>query len=287
MCELNFKDIENDVNGLGMAYHQKLLLSRIVLTATTDVGTYNQGGVSYRIRFLQKSHIGAKRVDDVQYGCVFCVQQGHTLDESDATVFFSPKALMEHIARHPRPLPEVPGIKVVDGPEVPSELSNDFDIQVKKPPMANPVDECRSEIMHLPAGTARDHARRLYGQRLLFDRTPALELAAGARITGLTWPAKYKGEWAFGWHDGHHASIPTDLIRLDPPSKQYSKLEGPSMIRARARWRFSPTKDKNSIWLKFDKNDVITNIECKLSRLAFHLTWFCDFWLTCLLRGIL
>lgn len=241
MCELDFKDIENDVNKL-------------------DSGTFKRGGISYRVRFLQKSHIAAKRVDDVQYGCVFCMQLGHTLDDSDATVFFSPRTLMDHIARHPRPLPDVPGLVVIDGTEVPSHLTNDFDVQLSNPPVPHPVIDIRSEIVQLPAGVTKEPARRLYGQRLLFDRTPALELAQGARVTGLTWPAKYNGEWAFGWHDGVHASVPTDILKLDTPGNQHVKIGGTSMIRARARWRFNPGKDKGSDWLKFEKNDVIKNI---------------------------
>ncbi|KAK0391165.1 hypothetical protein NLU13_0666 [Sarocladium strictum] len=241
MCELDFKDIENDVNKL-------------------ESGTFSRGSISYRIRFLQKSHIAAKRVDDVQYGCLFCLQQGHTLDESDATVFFSPRALMDHIARHPRPLPDVPGVVTIDGPEVPPNLANDFDIHLKKPSVPHPVIEVRSEIISLPSGMTKEPARRLFGQRLLFDRTPALELAQGARITGLTWPARYNGEWAYGWHDGVYATVPTDLLKLDTPPSQHVKLGGTSMIRARARWRFNPGKDKGSDWLKFDKNDVIKNI---------------------------
>jgi hypothetical protein len=210
---------------------------------------------------LQKSHIAAKRVDDVQYGCLFCLQQGHTLDESDATVFFSPRALMDHIARHPRPLPDVPGLVIVDGLEVPPDLINNFDLQLKKGPVPHPVTEIRSEILHLPTGIAKEPARRLYGQRLLFDRSPALELAQGARITGLEWPARYNGQWAFGWHDAVRASVPTDILKLDTPPDQHIKIGG--MIRARARWRFNPGKEKGSPWLKFEKNDVITNIACE------------------------
>ena len=228
-----------------------------------DQGTFKRADYNYRIRFLQKSHIGAKRVDDVQYGCVFCIQQGHTLDESDATVFFSPKSLLDHIARHPRPLPGVAGINVVEGDEPPPQLQNDFDLHLKKPPKPHPVVNVRSEIVHLPTGSSKEATRRLYGMRLLFDRTPALELAVGARITGLTWPAKYNGEWAMGWHEGQYASVPTDLIKFDTPPTQHIKAGGASVIRARTRFKFAPAKDKGTDWLRFDKNEVIAKIECK------------------------
>lgn len=185
------------------------------------------------------------------------------MDESDATVFFSPKTLLDHIARHPRPLPSVAGINLIEGEEVPTELRNDFDLQLKKPQKAHPVHNIRSEIVNLPTGTAKEQTRRLYGMKLLFDRTPALELATGAKITGLTWPAKYNGEWAMGWHDGQHASVPTDLIRFDAPPAQRIKMGGSSAIRARTRFKFNPSKEKGSDWLKFDKNEIIYKIECK------------------------
>lgn len=192
------------------------------------------------------------------------------MDESDATVFFSPKSLMDHMSHHPRPLPDVPGLTVIEGGDVPSEVYNDYDIHFKNPPTPHPVIEARSEILHLPTGTAKDAARRLYGQRLLFDRTAALELAAGARITGLTWPAKYNGEWAMGWHDGVHASVPTDLLKLDEPGDQHVKIGGTGNIRARARWRYNPGKDKSSNWLKFEKNDMITDIGCRCPYRTCH-----------------
>lgn len=206
----------------------------------------------------------------MQYGCLFCLEQGRTLDESDATVFFSPRSLMDHIARHPRPLPAVVGLTIIDNAERPPHLANDYDIQLKKPPVPHPVIEARSEIADLPTAVAKEPARRLYGQRLLADRSPALELAQGARITGLMWPAKHNGEWAMGWHDGIYASVPTDLLKLDTPPNQHIKIGGTSMIRARAKWKHNPgKKEVAGDWLKFDKNDVIKNIACKLLPLKY------------------
>lgn len=191
---------------------------------------------------------------------------GRTIDASDSTVFFSTKALFNHLARHPRPLPEVPGIVVVDQAEIPPELHNDYDLHFKQPPVEHPVLEHEEEISTLPTAYTREPTRRMYGQRLLGDKTPALEMVTGAHVTGLTWPAKYMGEWAFGWHDGIYASVPTDAIKLEPPPVREIKLGGTSNVRAKAQWKFSHKdsgKDKTN-WLKFDKNDVITNISCKL-----------------------
>lgn len=239
------------------------LLYLHVTHCDTDRGNFTKSGIGFRIRFLQKSHIATKRVDEVLYGCVFCVHQGHTMHPSDATVFFNQKSLFQHLARHPRPLPDVPGFVVVDHPEMPDELKNNYDIHFKSPVEAHPAAEKAQEMAVMPTGSAKDNARRMYGQRLLFDRTPALELMQGARITGIEWMPEYHGEWAFAWHDGIRATIPTDLIRLDAPPSPNIKLGGTSHVRAMARWKFNP-KEKGSDWLKFDKGEIITNIGCKL-----------------------
>lgn len=216
-------------------------------------------GIGYRLRFLQKCHVGTKRVDDILYGCPFCVHMNRTIDASDATVFFNSKALFSHLARHPRPLPEVPGFVVVDQAEVPPELRNDYDLHFKHPTVEHPVLEHEEEISALPSGFSREPTRRMYGQRLLGDRTPALEMVTGGHVTGITWPAKYNGEWAFGWYDAAYASVPTDALKLVAPPERDIKLGGTSNVRAKARWKFSH-KDKDKDWLKFDKNEVITNI---------------------------
>lgn len=196
------------------------------------------------------------------YGCIFCAHQGCTLEESDATVFFTTKALLSHIARHPRPLPDITGLAIIDGPDVPTELANDFDLHFLAPPATNPCTDNALYISQQPTATAREQARRLYGQRLLHDRSAALELAQGARITGLEWPEQYHGDWCYGWHDGVHATVPTDIIRIDPPPMGQIKMSGTSLIRAKARWKFSPKDKDKGDWLKFDKGDVITNINC-------------------------
>jgi len=206
-------------------------------------------------------------VDDVLYACIFCVQVGRTIDECDATVFTSSKALFNHLARHPRPLPQISGIAVVDDDIMPAHLRNDYDIQFLKPPEAHPAQLNLSQISSRPAGTAQDQSRRLFGQRLLFDRSPALELCHGARIVGIEWPEKYNGEWIFAWHDGIYASVPADIIKIDTPPSEDIRMAHSSLLRAKSRWKFhqkEKEKDKDqSLWLKFDRNESITNISCK------------------------
>ncbi|KAK2595302.1 hypothetical protein QQS21_006958 [Conoideocrella luteorostrata] len=243
LFELDFTQIEYDVN-------------------KEDKGNFHKSGINYRLRFLQKSHLPAKRVDDVLYACVFCVQSGRTLDECDATVFTNSKALFNHLTHHPRPLPKIPGIAVVEGENMPDNLRNDYDIQLKNPPAAHPAQLNLSQISQKATGVSRDQSRRLYGQRLLFDRSPALEICHGARLSGIDWPEKYNGEWIFAWHDGICASVPADIIKLNPPPSEDIRMVNSSFIRAKSRWKFQQKekeKDK-SFWLKFDKNESITNI---------------------------
>lgn len=148
---------------------------------------------------------------------------------------------------------------------MPEDLKNNYDIHFKNPVEPHPAADKTDEIAELPTGTARDNARRMYGQRLLFDRTPALELMQGAKITGIVWPSRYGGEWAFGWHDGVYATIPTEIIKLDAPPASDVKMGGTSHMRATARWKSNPRDKGKGDWLKFEKGELITNISCKLS----------------------
>lgn len=150
---------------------------------------------------------------------------------------------------------------------MPESNKNDYDIHLRSPIQRHPCIERAPEIDEMPSGVAKDQARRMYSQRLLYDRSPALELAQGAKITGITWPIQYQGEWCFGWHDGNWASVPTDLVKLNPPpDDQIPKYDKTSLVRAKARWKFA-VKDKENKdkveWLKFDKNEIISNISCK------------------------
>ncbi|CAG7560199.1 unnamed protein product [Fusarium equiseti] len=239
--ELDFNEIDLDVN-------------------KAERGNFIKNGIGYRLRFLQKSHLPTRRSDDVMYGCVFCVHQGKTLHASDATVFTSQKALFAHLARHPRPLPAVPGFTVIERTEVPIDYKNDYDLHFKSPVEAHPLLEKASEILYCPTATSKEAARRMYGQRLLYDRTPALELVLNARIVGLYWPPKYLGEWAMGFHDGIQASVPTEILRLDAPPSDQVKIDGTSPVQATARWKFNHKDKVKGDWLKFEKDEIITNI---------------------------
>ncbi|KAH7017360.1 hypothetical protein EDB80DRAFT_282552 [Ilyonectria destructans] len=241
LFELNFHEIELDLH-------------------KADRGNFVKNGVGFRLRFLQKCHISTRRSDDVLYGCLFCVHMGRTLHASDATIFTSQKALFAHLARHPRPLPDIPGLIVVDQETVPDHLHNDYDLHFKTPAEAHPVIEKGDELALMPTGTAREVARRMYGQRLLLDKTPALEMAQGANVIGITWPEKYVGEWAFGWHDGNFASLPTEILKLDPPPDSEVQLAGTSQLQVTTKWKFSVKDKKGTDWLKFDKDETLSNV---------------------------
>ncbi|KAI9171064.1 hypothetical protein HJFPF1_00543 [Paramyrothecium foliicola] len=217
-------------------------------------------GIYFRMRFLQKCHLATKRNDDVLYGCPFCITTGRTMDESDATVFFNVKSFFTHLSWHTRPLPPVPGFTVVDTAEVPPEHHNDYDVHFINPPVPHPVLEEAIDLSTSPVGVAREPVRKLVGQRLLPDHTRAHELATGARVTGLTWPEKYGGEWCLGWHDGVHASVPTESLVLESPPSHEIKMGGMSNMRAKVRWRFPVNNKDKGDWLALSKGDTITNI---------------------------
>ncbi|KAK3318409.1 hypothetical protein B0H66DRAFT_602999 [Apodospora peruviana] len=250
------------------------------------------GAVSFRLRFLSKSHLAVRRVDENQvYGCLFCVRAGRTPREGDATVFFGQAALFSHLARHPRPLPFVPGVTVLydfdgDGGE---EFRNNYDMRFLKPPLiaaATGPDDRDGFIRRLPIAVASETFTALRAPPP--DRAtaatgllPMLQFAVGARIVGIEFPARYGGEWATGWADGAKGVFPVDCVRLQPPRRQGDVVKaslptatggrGGSHLSAVARWKRVPPsmskKDKElslasgeAQWLKFDKGEVITGI---------------------------
>ena len=195
------------------------------------------------------------------FACLFCIRDGKTTEESDATVFYNTKTLFAHLSRHPRPLPQVPGLTVVDQETVPYELECDFDLHFPNPPAIHPVQEHIDEVKTRPTGVAIQTVRKMAGQRVLLDGSPAHEVAFGSKLVGITWPARYHGDWIFCWHNGQWASIPANSVQINGPSKDMIKLDITSQTQAKALWKWSPRDGKG--WLKFEKGDVITNISCK------------------------
>ncbi|KAI1434528.1 hypothetical protein GGR50DRAFT_662114 [Xylaria sp. CBS 124048] len=240
MFELDYKSVEEDSNNEAS-------------------GTRASKTVGYRVRVLQKSHLPARVIDEPVYACVFCIQAGHTLEESDATVFFSQAQLWAHMARHPRPLPKVAGITVIEETELPLEFKDNFDLYFAHPPVPSVMLDIMSEVSKLPSALAIQTKNTAHGtMRLPPDREHALQFAVGARIVGIEFPARYDGKWAVGWHDGVHGAFEADAVRLEAPHKTDGKMPGMSNMTAVARWKWSQKGDER--WLKFEKGDVIKNI---------------------------
>ncbi|KAF2969533.1 hypothetical protein GQX73_g4060 [Xylaria multiplex] len=207
LFELDFKSVEQDLNN-------------------ESSGSFTSNTIGFRLRILQKSHLPIRVIDEQLYGCIFCIQAGHTLEESDATVFFNQKQLFAHMARHPRPLPIVAGITVIEDAELPPHLKDNFDLHFPHPPT---------------------------------ESVMALHFGVGAKIVGIEFPARYDGKWAIGWHDGVRAAFEADAVQLEAPPKAEVRMQGTSSVQAVARWKFNQ-KGGDERWLKFDKGDVIKNI---------------------------
>lgn len=212
---------------------------------------------------MSKSHLCSSYLDEEVYGCPFCVQEGHTTEEGDATVFFSRKQFFAHLARHPRPLPRVQGIIVAEGKEIHPALRDNYDVWFPNPPAPSATASLAAELLKLPTGTAIEAFRPLNGLfRLAPDSARPLQFAAKARIVGIEFPAKYTGEWAMAWADNERGPIPMYAVRLDPPPRAQIKKQGASSLSAVARWRWHPNDKVSGDWLRFSKGDVITNIGC-------------------------
>lgn len=244
-------------------------------------------GINYRLRFLQKSHLAVKRPNDRLYACLFCVKTGYTLEENDATVFFSAGDLITHIARHDRPLPAVAGITVVYGADVPSRPAHEYDLHFLEPEAnefrGSPTTASRrnrssadgaglvvAEISNQPTGVVVKEVRQDQrppgaGSNIIVgsNRTEELQVAAGAKLTGIKWPPQYNGRKVFAWHNGTFASVAWELVQLTVPPGVQSFNKTP--VWATAKWKFAPQHDKKP-WLKFKKGDTIRNISCKFPR---------------------
>ncbi|KAI0817320.1 hypothetical protein GGR55DRAFT_684997 [Xylaria sp. FL0064] len=240
LFELDFKQVEQDLNN-------------------DSAGSFTSNTIGFRLRILQKCHLPIRVIDEQMYGCIFCIQAGHTLEESDATVFFNQRQLFAHMARHPRPLPKVAGITVIEEPELPPQLKDNFDLHFPHSPTESVMVGIAREVARLPAAIATDTKKISHGaMRLPPDRQAALHFCVGARIVGIEFPAKYEGKWALGWHDGVRAAFEADAVQLEAPPKAEVKMQATSSVQAVARWKWHQKGDDR--WLKFDKGDVIKNI---------------------------
>jgi hypothetical protein len=233
-----------------------------------------EGGLLFRIRLLYKSHLGAPRPSEAFYGCLFCAQAGRVVREGDATVFRGADELLRHVASHPQPLPEVPGLTVLYGKEVlaTDPRVNDFDVWLTEPPqhVGVPPEE-EAAVARLPVATAvRGHVQR-YGDKKLpkpdgKGSDSLLQFFEGSRVIGVEFPGKYAGKWCTGWHDGRWGYFPAKSIELERPAP--GRLDalpllhgiGGSGMAVTAKWKWDPGAAAKDGWLGFDKGDRLTNV---------------------------
>ncbi|ORY65486.1 uncharacterized protein BCR38DRAFT_484903 [Pseudomassariella vexata] len=265
--ELGFKRIKRPVGGFSMMVVAKCnhcLFELDYRSVEQDLnndssGNFTSHGIGFRLRILQKSHLPIKNIDEQLYGCVFCIQTGQTIEESDSTVFFNQKQLFAHMARHPRPLPAVPGLTIVEGADMHSHSRDNFDLYFPNPPVQTVMQGIAREIGKLPTAVATETRKNANGiLRSPPDRGTALQFAVGARIVGIEFPLRYDGKWGIGWHDGVRAAFEADSVRLDPPPRNEVRMQGTSNMQALARWKWNQSGEGN--WLKFNKGETIKNI---------------------------
>lgn len=226
---------------------------------------FKSEGIGFRLRFLSKSHVPSKNKDEQIYGCLLCVQLRHTTHPNDATVFFGQRQLFAHLARHPRPLPHVPGLTVVESEELPWKYANNYDLHFWGQPRASRLAHIMRGLTALPTATTLQTYRpsQISTMTKPADGGEALCFATGARVLGIQFPEKYQGIWCVGWADHHYGLISADALRLDPPTEESIRVQGPNSMQAVARWRFAvkDSKDgKGGEWLSFNKGELLTNI---------------------------
>ncbi|ROT40447.1 hypothetical protein SODALDRAFT_321794 [Sodiomyces alkalinus F11] len=250
-------------------------------------------GVRFRRRFLYKSHMATRDNLKACYACLFCERTGSTVREDDPTVFTSITQLMRHVARHPRPLPAVPGLAVIYGTIGPDHpQAQDYDVNLANPSPEEGEGEGEGEEDgdgdggttttttpdatsrgYLPVAVAvRDHVafpneRKLSGP----DReTAALSFLAGARIVAVEFPEKWGGKWCVGWHDGRFGAFPAKMAQLEAPRRRSSmRIEAATGSRRSGvtKWKWEPKETSTGAasgsvgWLAFDKGEQITHLD--------------------------
>ncbi|KAI1876770.1 uncharacterized protein JN550_000842 [Neoarthrinium moseri] len=222
-------------------------------------------GVSFRIRFLYKSHLSVGGKSSPLYGCIFCTHLGHTPREGDATVFASQEQLFRHLAQHPQPLPEVPGVTVLYGKlEDGDRYANSYDIHLPEPPRAGSMTSEPSLLSKRPTAIAvKSHTQKPFEKPMKdpSGRKDVLQFLVGARIIGVEFPNEWGGKWCLGWHDGVRGSFPAKLVTLEEPPKSDIRLPGTNNdgVIVTSRWKWE-AKHPSAGWLTFDKNTVLTNV---------------------------
>lgn len=229
--------------------------------------------MTYRSRFLYKSHVAVKDLDRVFFACIFCDKLRSTCHEGDATVFQSVDHLFRHLSRHSLPLPPVAGVTILyEQPKASSADQQDFDLIIPGgTPMlpAGPPAEARNYLASLPEARAtKDHIRQRNGkpQSRPDNVSEVLQFLAGARILGVEYPDKWDGKWCQGWHDGVLGVFSSKTVQLEAPEKVQSIIKSvPRSLRTGvAKWEWDPkSRTGPTSWLSFSKGSKISNLACE------------------------
>ncbi|KAI2610526.1 hypothetical protein GGR54DRAFT_370040 [Hypoxylon sp. NC1633] len=233
------------------------------LDAAQDTsGNFKKSGVFYRLRFLYKSHLISDSAFTMHYGCLFCAQKGQTVYPDDATVFETQEQLFRHLARHPQPLPEIPGVVVLYG-EVPKDdpYAEDYDLHFPNPPVASILPDAK-KLAKLPSARAmKSHVKR-YGRDLVNPNgstEQVLKFLEGARIMGIDFPEKWRGKWCTGWHDGLWGVFSAKFVTLEPPAQRPGSKTDVDGLFITTRWKWD-VKDATAGWLSFDKEETLSHV---------------------------
>jgi hypothetical protein len=147
-------------------------------------GIYTIGNIRFRQRFLSKCHMPSGHTDECAYACIFCVDENKTVDDYDATVFFSLKSFFRHLEKHARPVKPIEGLIILyNEPE-----AVDFDIDFKTvEPKCSPFVNVEGTFQNHPTAHAIvDHRERVRGfKKVDPEQRATLQFAFGARIVGM------------------------------------------------------------------------------------------------------
>jgi hypothetical protein len=226
-------------------------------------GIYGNHGIRFRQRFISKCHIRTNSVDEAMYACIFCIEEHRTVEEHDATIFFSVSKLFSHLAKHVQPLPNIAGLTIIYGFQPPEVLDFDVHFTMTEPKFPQfSMMEIAPKASSRPAATASatHHPRNTRSGHRDPEGNLTLHFAAGARIVGITFPERFHGQWCVGYHDGERGSFPANTITLEMPVPEDVLMNAQSKLVAFAKWDFKLKDAKEGGWLKFTKGDRISAV---------------------------
>jgi hypothetical protein len=256
--EVGWNDVEKD-----RLLERKSSLVYVFVSWLTlpGAGIYINSGIRWRQNFISKCHVKAHSIDEPIYSCIFCVEEHKTVEEHDATVFFTVTALFRHLAKHTQPFPQIAGLTILYGLQPPEVV--DFDLHLTVPePKFSPysMHELGSKVATRPSAfaTTTNNPKITTSKSRDPDGNLVLYFATGARIVAITFPDHLGGTWCVGYHDGARGAFPASMITLEMPPRGQVPMNAQSTLVAYAKWDFKPKDAKEGGWLKFSKGEKIS-----------------------------